>query len=451
MTAIALTARILQQAMQCSAARAEDWAPFLSKACSDYAINTPLRLAHFLAQIGHESNSLRDVREVWGPTEAQRRYEGRADLGNTNPGDGTRFMGRGPIQTTGRANYRALTQRLRARGIDAPDFEVYPHRLELPEWGALAACDYWDMRGINALADRDDIEAVTRAVNGGLNGLDDRKRRLGWSKRAIAGADAALPVLTEPVPALAAGDALPSPALAWPIPYAAVALLGESEKLTLVGRSVGGVAVWGWGETVDAGIGARCTQAEADQMLLRSLTTITHAVLALTARASAPNQLGAMAVLAYSVGIDTFRKSTMLKAHNSGDTVAASRAFGLLASTAGGEDRHLAAYRLRLGALYLRPEPGEVVDAMPPEVKPESSIAASPIAQAAVATAGGGLLTAAKDATDQVGVFSGLIDGAKGLLTSFGVQPEYVLPALAVGVGVYIVRWRLKQRRGGWA
>jgi len=132
-----------------------------------YQVNTPLRIAHFLAQIGHESGCLRYTEEI-ASGEA---YEGRTDLGNTQPGDGKRFKGRGLIQLTGRANYRAYGQ---ATGRD------FENRTD----PALVATDptltvdvagwFWETRNLNVLADRDDVEAVTRRINGGLNGLDDR-------------------------------------------------------------------------------------------------------------------------------------------------------------------------------------------------------------------------------------------------------------------------------------
>ena len=139
----------------------------------------------FLAQTGHESGSLQFVRELWGPTDAQLRYEGRADLGNTLPGDGFRFRGRGLIQTTGRANYRHLRDRLRNGGYRCPDFEQEPELLEEPQWAALSACDYWEMRKCNEAADAGNFELVTRLVNGGLNGLDDRLNRWERAKRVL--------------------------------------------------------------------------------------------------------------------------------------------------------------------------------------------------------------------------------------------------------------------------
>lgn len=182
-----LTPALLRAATGCTPDAAALYAPHLDAACAAYRIDTPARLAAFLAQVGHESGSLRHVREIWGPTPAQQRYEGRADLNNTRSGDGKRFMGRGLIQTTGRANYRAVRDRLRARGHDAPDFEAWPEALEQPRWACWSAADYWDWRGLNALADRGDFEAITRRINGGLNGHADRVRRLQVAREALAG------------------------------------------------------------------------------------------------------------------------------------------------------------------------------------------------------------------------------------------------------------------------
>jgi putative chitinase len=183
---VILAPALLRAATGCTAEAAERFAPHLDEACRAYGIDTFARYVAFLAQIGHESGSLRHVREIWGPTPAQQRYEGRADLGNVYPGDGQRYMGRGLIQTTGRHNYRAVRDRLRTRGQDAPDFERDPDSLESPKWAAWSAADYWDWRGLNALADRGDFEQITRRINGGLNGHADRLRRLQVAREALA-------------------------------------------------------------------------------------------------------------------------------------------------------------------------------------------------------------------------------------------------------------------------
>ena len=184
---IALTPALLAQATGCTPMRAELFAAPLAEACVLYDINaSAVRLAAFLAQIGHESASLRYVAEVWGPTTAQQRYEGRKDLGNTQSGDGSRYRGRGLIQTTGRANYAAVRDRLRRRlGPDVPDFEAAPERLEHIRWAVWSAADYWDWRGLNALADAGDFERITRRINGGLNGQADRLQRWERARQAL--------------------------------------------------------------------------------------------------------------------------------------------------------------------------------------------------------------------------------------------------------------------------
>ena len=182
-----ITPALLAQATGCGPVRAELFAGHLVEACGAYHITaTPERLAAFLAQIGHESASLRYVAEVWGPTTAQQRYEGRKDLGNTQSGDGSRYRGRGLIQTTGRANYAAVRDRLRRRlGPDVPDFEAEPDLLEHIRWAVWSAADYWDWRGLNALADAGHFEQITRRINGGLNGQPDRLARWKRAREAL--------------------------------------------------------------------------------------------------------------------------------------------------------------------------------------------------------------------------------------------------------------------------
>lgn len=141
----------------------------------DYGImDSPLRLAHFMAQLCHESGSFRYMEEL----ASGQAYEGRGDLGNTQPGDGKRYKGRGPIQITGRANYRRFGRKI---GID---IESHPEIAAVPSIGLHLALEYWKDRGLNAKADADDVAAVTKAINGGLNGFDDRKAHLakikGW-------------------------------------------------------------------------------------------------------------------------------------------------------------------------------------------------------------------------------------------------------------------------------
>lgn len=135
------------------------------------SISTPLRMAHFLAQLGHESGDLRYVREI-GTGEA---YEGREDLGNTKPGDGKRFKGRGLIQLTGRKNYEDYGD---SRGIKLVDGDKVDRVASDPTLAVDVAGWYWAKHDLNKLADADDVRAITFAINGGYNGLEDRKKRL---------------------------------------------------------------------------------------------------------------------------------------------------------------------------------------------------------------------------------------------------------------------------------
>lgn len=129
--------------------------------------------AMFIAQIAHETGK-KHMFELWGPTPAQRRYEGRKDLGNVQPGDGYKFRGRGYIQLTGRANYTAAGKYIGVDLANSPDLAANP------DIAVLVAMWYWQVaRGtviVNA-ARRGDVEAVTKAINGGYNGLEDRRSK----------------------------------------------------------------------------------------------------------------------------------------------------------------------------------------------------------------------------------------------------------------------------------
>lgn len=139
----------------------------LTEAMAAYGINTPERVAAFLAQVAHESGSLRYVREL-ASGEA---YEGRKDLGNTQPGDGVRFKGRGLIQITGRSNYSDCSESLFGHRSTLLD---HPELLEQPGYATMSAGWFWNSRNLNALADAGQFEAITRRINGGLNGQADR-------------------------------------------------------------------------------------------------------------------------------------------------------------------------------------------------------------------------------------------------------------------------------------
>ncbi|MBE7176461.1 MAG: glycoside hydrolase family 19 protein [Mucilaginibacter polytrichastri] len=153
----------------------------LNQTFSWYTIDSPLRMAHFLAQVLHESSAFRYTAEIWGPTPAQKRYDTRTDLGNTPDadGDGYLYRGRGWIQLTGKTNYRMATQAFSQDFLNQPDLvQQYP-------WAALVSGWFWNRRKLNLLADADDFMLITKKVNGGLNGLDDRRLWLHKAKNVL--------------------------------------------------------------------------------------------------------------------------------------------------------------------------------------------------------------------------------------------------------------------------
>jgi len=218
-----LTASTIQQAVGCSATVSAQWAQPLTDACNAFGISTAKRVAAFLAQVGHESGGLTRVTEnlnygaqgladTWPsryavdpkakpkrPNDLARAlerkpvaignnaYANRMGNGSEASGDGYRYRGRGPIQNTGRANYAAIRDALRAKGIKAvPDFEAQPEALEQPRWGALAAGVFWDARNLNKLADAGRFDDITERVNGGQTGAADRCSRYWRALKALA-------------------------------------------------------------------------------------------------------------------------------------------------------------------------------------------------------------------------------------------------------------------------
>jgi putative chitinase len=149
--------------------------PGLQAGMAKRSITTALRQAHFLAQVGHESMSFVYAEEIASGAA----YEGRATLGNTQPGDGVRFKGRGLIQLTGRTNY---TNYGAAIGKNLTEGDNPKLVATDPALGVDAACWFWSVHNLNLLADADDIIAITKTVNGGLNGLEARKAYLRRAK-----------------------------------------------------------------------------------------------------------------------------------------------------------------------------------------------------------------------------------------------------------------------------
>jgi len=174
----------LQQIMPTlPSAKRQQYLPFINAVMPMYGINSPLREAAFLAQVAHESGELKFWEEIWGPTAAQNRYEPPSDLatrlGNTQRGDGKRYKGRGPIQITGRANYRKYGGLLRL------DLEGNPDLAATTQIGLQIAGQYWQTNGLNELADVQDFLTITKRINGGTNGLADRQKYYDRAKQVL--------------------------------------------------------------------------------------------------------------------------------------------------------------------------------------------------------------------------------------------------------------------------
>lgn len=259
--------------------RADDaWLVHLNRAVREFAINTPARMAHFLAQIGHESGGLtvleenlrhsaRSLARTWpnrfrnaagNPNEdavelARRSQHEIGDAVYARVG-GYRFRGRGLIQITGQNNYRAAG---RALGVDLgndPDLAAHPeHAARIAAW-------FWDQRGLNALADRDDMIAITRRINGGLNGLADRRAWLVRAKAIMAErdpdedaatADRSPQRATGPIVAGAAGSGGILAAMADYLPYLrdVGAFIRENPQLVILvlgGALLATAGIWAW-------------------------------------------------------------------------------------------------------------------------------------------------------------------------------------------------------------
>ena len=172
-------AQVLSDAMGDSVSldRYRELLPAVQQALVACGCNSLNRVAMWMAQLGTESGGLQWMEEIADGSE----YEGRNDLGNTQPGDGRKFKGRGPIQVTGRANYAALSAWAFGQGLvpSVTYFTDDPDELSSDRYGFIGVIWYWTVARphINEMCDEGDLEGVTRAINGGLHGLDDRRNR----------------------------------------------------------------------------------------------------------------------------------------------------------------------------------------------------------------------------------------------------------------------------------
>ena len=174
---IVTKAQALMIAPNWPSARLDDDLRVLNTWAPKFGVTTPLRMAHFLGQCAHESGEMRYVEEI----ASGKAYEGRQDLGNVKPGDGVRFKGRGYIQLTGRKNYQDYAD----SGYCVGDLMSHPDWLTKSPGRMKASLYFWWKNGLNALADKDDIIAVTKRVNGGLNGFASRKVYTSKAKRVL--------------------------------------------------------------------------------------------------------------------------------------------------------------------------------------------------------------------------------------------------------------------------
>jgi putative chitinase len=148
----------------------------MEAAMHEFGITTELRARMWLAQVGHESGSLRYFEEIASGAA----YEGRRDLGNTRPGDGVRYKGRGPIQLTGRANYVEAGKALNLPLVSSPEKAADPqYAFRISAW-------WWKTHGLNEIADVADVVRATKRINGGTNGLSDRQQRYALARELAA-------------------------------------------------------------------------------------------------------------------------------------------------------------------------------------------------------------------------------------------------------------------------
>lgn len=270
-------APILAAATGLSEARSAEILPAVSDGLKASQCTNVNRIAMWLAQVGHESAGFNATEEYASGTA----YEGRADLGNTQPGDGVRFKGRSWIQITGRNNYAAFSRWCSGKGLvlSPTEFVDNPKRLAELRWAGIGAAWYWTVArpDINALSDRQDLETVTRRINGGTNGLADRRDRY---NRALLQGDALLQLLAtseplDPIEELLMSDLQVESLSIYATP---------GEPLIPIVRMVQAIdaaehrkLVEDWARTGDADALSRIARTAAGQGKFRDAATIAHA------------------------------------------------------------------------------------------------------------------------------------------------------------------------------
>lgn len=153
----------------------EEFVKYFNQHYKKYKVDNYLRVCHFIAQAAHETAGFKTLQEYASGAA----YEGRKDLGNIYPGDGKKFKGRGIFQLTGRSNYVNYGAKI------GKNLEADPPLAAEAEVSMLTACEYWNSKNLSELADKDDVTSITKKINGGLNGFEDRKFLLTKTKAAV--------------------------------------------------------------------------------------------------------------------------------------------------------------------------------------------------------------------------------------------------------------------------
>lgn len=253
----------LRQIMpNCAATKRADYLPFIQQAMQEFQITSYLREAAFLAQLAHESGELRYMEEIASGAA----YEGRKDLGNTQPGDGKRYKGRGPIQLTGRANYQKYGDLLDLDLINNPTMAT------TPQVGFRIAGQFWQLNGLNPLADQQNFKEITKRINGGYNGLVDRTMYYDRAKRVLSRNDVADSPTPATPPVDAAPAATPPPVVAGQAPAYPGTALRQGSNGADVRTMQQRLADLGYAISVDGNFGPATRAAVVDFQSKKGLT-----------------------------------------------------------------------------------------------------------------------------------------------------------------------------------
>lgn len=178
-----ITRQQMLEILPSGSVRTMDFLHYINEWADVFEINTPLRMAHFLGQCLHETGGLKYTKEIGKDYYFNKYEKGKLakSLGNTQKGDGSKYRGRGLIMITGRANYNAYQK----SGFCNGDIIEKPELLEQPCGATKSGMWWWWKHGCNTIADKDDIDKLTKKINGGTNGLESRKAWVNKCKKAL--------------------------------------------------------------------------------------------------------------------------------------------------------------------------------------------------------------------------------------------------------------------------